>query len=292
MYGPLQELQDQLRDLQQAYASLVRVTELLATESSIADDGTRAAPQGGLEVAFENVTFTYAGTQDPVLRGVSFRIERGSRLGVIGKTGSGKTTLARLLCRLEDQQVGTIRLSGTDARQFSLSGLRERVALVPQDVQLLEGTLRDNITLFDPDVSDEDLMEIMERLGLSSWMHQRPSGLGAQIGSGGRGLSAGEAQLVALARVFLKDPGLVILDEASARVDPTTEARIHRATDNLLADRTGIVIAHRLNTLNAMDSILILEDGAVVEYGHRDALVSSDSRFARLLRLGTSEVLA
>jgi ABC-type multidrug transport system fused ATPase/permease subunit len=221
------------------------------------------------------------------------RVERGEVLGLLGRTGSGKTTISRLLFRLHDPTAGAVRLGGVDARAARLDALRSRIGLVTQDVQLFEGTLRDNVALFNRSVTDARLTGVLAELGLDEWLRGLPAGLDTALGAGGRGLSAGEAQLVALARVFLKDPGLVILDEASSRLDPATERLLERAVGRLLDGRTGVVIAHRLATVERADRIAILEDGRVVEVGRRSDLVADPgSRFASLLRAGMDEVLA
>jgi ATP-binding cassette subfamily B protein len=213
-------------------------------------------------------------------------------LGLLGRTGSGKSTISRLLFRLHDPTEGAVRLGGTDIRHTRLDSLRERIGLVTQDVQLFQGTLRDNVALFDPTVTDERLCEVFSTLDLDEWLAGLPAGLDTPLGAGGRGLSAGEAQLVALARVFLKDPGLVVLDEASSRLDPATERLLERAVTHLLDGRTGVVIAHRLSTVERADRILILEDGRVAELGIRSVLARTrESRFARLLRGGIAEEL-
>jgi ATP-binding cassette subfamily B protein len=213
-------------------------------------------------------------------------------LGLLGRTGSGKTTISRLLFRLHDPTVGVVRLGGTNIRDAQLDVLRARVGLVTQNVQLFQGTLRDNVTLFDGTVPDARLHAVFAELGLDAWLRRLPDGLDTALGAGGRGLSAGEAQLVALARVFLKDPGLVILDEASSRLDPETERLLERAVTRLLQGRTGVVIAHRLHTVERADRILILEDGRVAELGRRtDLLRDPGSRFVRLLRAGMMEEL-
>jgi ABC-type multidrug transport system fused ATPase/permease subunit len=214
-------------------------------------------------------------------------------LGLLGRTGSGKTTISRLLFRLYDPPVGVVRLGGADIRSLPLAALRERVGLVTQDVQLFGGTLRDNVGLFDRNVPDTRLRDVFAELGLEGWLRTLSDGLETRLGAGGRGLSAGEAQLVALARVFLKDPGLVVLDEASSRLDPATQRLLERALTRLLDGRTGVVVAHRLETVERADRILILEDGGVAELGRRDALARDPgSRFARLLRVGLTDALA
>jgi ATP-binding cassette subfamily B protein len=186
-----------------------------------------------------------------------------------------------------------VRLGGADIRRARLRDLRHRIGLVTQDVQLFAGTLRDNVTLYDAGVDDEVLRDVFASLDLAGWLDELPDGLGTDLGASGRGLSAGEAQLVALARVFLKDPGLVVLDEASSRLDPRTEELLERAITRLLDGRTAIVIAHRLTTVTRADSILVLDGGRVAELGRRDELARDrGSRFSQLLRAGMGEVLA
>jgi ATP-binding cassette subfamily B protein len=242
-------------------------------------------------VAFDNVSFAY--DAETVLEDVTWRLEPGQVLGLLGRTGSGKTTISRLLFRLHDVTAGGIRLGGVDIRNARLEDVQRRVGLVTQDVQLFAGTLRENVTLHDPTIGEAELRAVFAGLDLEGWLDELPDGLDTMLGATARGLSAGEAQLVALARVFLKDPGLVVLDEASSRLDPHTEELLEHAISRLLAGRTGIVIAHRLSTVERADSILILDKGRVVERGGREQLADDpDSRFARLLRAGLGEVLA
>ncbi|MDQ6859016.1 MAG: ABC transporter ATP-binding protein/permease, partial [Chloroflexota bacterium] len=287
---PIEAFRRELEDMQRAIASLGRVDELLSTRSAVAD-GRSALPLGALSVELDGVSFGYEA--ELVLRDVSVRIAPGRVLGILGRTGSGKTTLARLLVRLYDPTTGAVRLGGVDLRAAALESIRARATLVSQDVQLFSASVRDNLTLFDGTIDDARLADVAERVGLGSWLRAQSvtDPLGAEMTSGG--LSAGEAQLLAFARVFLRDPGLVVLDEASSRLDPVTERHVERAIDGLLADRTAIVIAHRLATVNRCDEILILEDGRVAEYGSRAALAADPgSRFAQLLRVGLEPVLA
>ena len=229
---------------------------------------------------------------------VGFTLEAGKVLGVLGRTGSGKTTLTRLIFRLYDVDTGRILLDGIDVRDVSLRDLRQHVGMVTQDVQLFEATVRDNLTLFrsyDPtrlSINDTDIVDAIDTLGLSDWFYALPDGLDTMLKTGGQGLSAGEAQLLAFTRMFLRDPQLVILDEASSRLDPATEQLLERAIDRLLQDRTGIIIAHRLQTVQRADDILILENGRSVENGARLELANDpNSRFAHLLQTGLQEVL-
>ncbi len=288
---PIDRLSRHMNSLQQATGGIVRVRELLATSPRVVDGEGVPLPAGALSLELDHVSFAYVA--EPVLGDVSLRLEPGQVLGLLGRTGSGKTTISRLLLRLHDVSEGSVTLGGVDVRRAGLDDLRGRVALVTQDVQLFAGTLRDNVTLYDPDVGDARLVEVFEALALGPWLEELPDGLDTTVGAGARGLSAGESQLVALARVFLKDPGLVVLDEASSRLDPHTEQLLEHAVTKLLAGRTGIVIAHRLATVDRADLVLVLDHGRVAELGRREDLAADpDSRLAALLRSGRGEVLA
>ncbi len=299
---PLERLSRHMNSFQRAMGGIVRVRELMAIEPRITDGPGGALREGPLAVEFDGVDFAY--DQEPVLRHVSFAVEPGHVLGVVGRTGSGKTTITRLVFRLYDvdrsadadangdADTGAVRIGGIDVRDLRVHDLQRRIGLVTQDVQIFAGTLRDNVTLFDPDVGDDRLLAVFASLGLDAWLAELPDGLDTVLGAGptARGLSAGEAQLVAFARVFLEDPGVVVLDEASSRLDPHTEALLEQAIDRLLAGRTGIVIAHRLRTIERADEVLVLDRGQVVEHGDRGTLAADPtSRFAELLRTGRTD---
>ena len=293
LHHPVEELMRQLDDLQQATASIARVQQLFVTQPQIVDaERGTLLPHGPLSVELAGVSFAYP-DDELVLREVSAHIPAGTTLGVVGRTGSGKTTLTRLLLRLYDPTIGAVRLGGIDLRCVPNPNLRTRVAIVTQDIQLFSATVRDNLTFFDPTISDAQVWAALDMLGMGDWVRAHPNGLDTLLASGGAGLSAGEAQLLAFARAFLRDPGLIILDEASSRLDPATERRLEQALTQLLRGRTAIIIAHRLGTLERVDHILILEDGRVRERGRRAELVRDpDSRFAQLLRVGMEDALA
>jgi ABC-type multidrug transport system fused ATPase/permease subunit len=288
---PIEQITRQMQDLQLAAAGLRRIQQLLAVRGSLVD-GERELPAGALSVEMERVCFGYV-PDEPILRELSFRLEAGQVLGVLGRTGIGKSTLAKLLLRLYDPDDGQICLAGGDLRDCRLASLRRRVGLVTQEIQLFHASVRDNLSLFDPGTSDARMCAVLDELGLGDWLRRLPHELDTLLAPGGGGMSAGEAQLLAFARVFLRDPGLIILDEASSRLDPATERRIERAIDRLLEGRTGIVIAHRLATIQRVDQVLILGDRGVREWGPREALaVDPKSAFSALLRTGTTELLA
>jgi len=296
---PIRILTQQFQNLQNVGANIERVNDLFSltgkireVESDEASVSIPDPPSTGSTLLYDHVTFSYI-EHEVVLRDVSFELGAGRVIGVLGRTGSGKTTLARLVFRLYDPESGGVLLDGVDVRSYPLKTLRSRVAMVTQDVQLFQATVRQNLTFFDTSISDDRLHEVIAELGLSAWYDALPAGLDSKLEVSGRGLSAGEAQLLAFTRIFLRDPKLVILDEASSRLDPATEKLIERAVERLLVGRTAIIIAHRLGTVQRADEILILEDGGVVEYGGRAELASTEgTRFRTLLTTGLEEVLA
>jgi len=295
LQNPIEQITQQLQELQKAAAGASRVAELLAIETALPDGKGAALPAGALAVSFDDVSFHYldAPAEQLTLKGVSFELAAGRRLGLLGRTGSGKTTLTRLVFRLYDPTTGSVKLGGVDASTPALATLRSRVGLVTQDVQLFRGSLRDNLSFFDDSVDDQRILEVLDELGLGRWLAGQAAGLDTELDAGGRNLSAGEAQLIAFARVFLKDPGIVILDEPSSRLDPVTEQHLQVALERLLAGRTAIIIAHRLETVEAVDQILIMDRGRIVEAGERQSLVASEgSRYARLRRTALARGLS
>ena len=281
--GPINDLRMRFVDLQRAEASLHRLQETLDVEPSIKDEGVISIFPKAPHLAFSRVSFAY----DPeikVLDDLSFTIAPGQVLGLLGRSGSGKSSLVRLLLRFYEHQEGAITLDGHEIAQYPLQDLRRSIAYVTQEVQLFKASLRHNLNFFDDSISDEQILTALDNLGLTTWYKQLPKGLDS-VFSENFGLSAGESQLLALTRAFLRNPSLVILDEASARLDPLTEQQVAHGIDRLLANRTGIIIAHRLHTLERVDQLLILDKGKIVEQGkYRDLADNSSSHFASLLR--------
>jgi ABC-type multidrug transport system fused ATPase/permease subunit len=317
MESPIKYIRRQISNLQRAIASIGRIQEFFRLEPDVKENISATLPQKATAVCFHNVSFAYKDQsaingnpitdyqlpitnyeQPKVLHNISFSLNPGKVLGLLGRTGSGKTTLTRLLFRLYDVDAGEISLDGIDIASVGLSDLRQHIGMVTQDVQLFEATVRDNLTLFrnyDPAkqrISDAEILAAIETLGLGDWLAELPDGLDTLLKSGGQGLSAGEAQLLAFTRVFLRDPQLVVLDEASSRLDPATEQLLERAIDKLLNGRTAIIIAHRLHTVQRADDILILENGRIAEHGSRLQLLDNpNSRFAQLLQTGIERAL-
>ena len=300
---PLEDVVQQLETVQKANGAMVRVIDLLAERPTIIDAGTTCPAAGPLAIDFDAVSFGYAsighssldhspadtGTSDDdrVLHQISLSIGAGRSVGIVGRTGSGKTTLSRLVVRLVEATHGQVRLGGVAIADIPMVELRRRVALIPQEVELFSGTVRDNVTLFDPDPTDQQVAGALHRVGLSALV---TGGIHRELGAGGAGLSAGEAQRLALARVWLREPDLVVLDEATARIDPATEVQLETAIAELMRGRTTIVIAHRLSTLRHVDEIVVLDHGIVVEHGTREALAADTSgRFHQLLALALED---
>ncbi len=283
---PIWRVAEQLAEAQKAVAGSRRAAALLATEPSMTDGDGPPLPAGPLSVELRDVTFGY-GTGHPVLQQIDLVVPAGSSLGVVGRTGSGKTTIGRLVARLWDTEQGTVLVGGSDVRSLRQTDLRGQVGVVTQEVELFRASLRDNLTVFGA-VSTDDLSieQAVRDVGLGDWLASLAGGLDEHL-EGTTTLSAGEGQLLAFARLLLSDPAVVILDEASSRLDPKTEARLEAATERLLRGRTAIIIAHRLTTLDRVDRIAVIDRGHLVEHGPRADLANEpSSRFHALLLAG------
>jgi ATP-binding cassette subfamily B protein len=281
--GPVQIGTQVLTDAQNAIAGWRRVIGILDTPADVVDPGDEGTPlpDEAVTIDFEGVGFAYPDSR-PVLHDINLRIAPNTRLAVVGETGSGKTTLAKLLTRLMDPGSGVVRLDGVDLREVPFSSLRERVVLVPQEGFLFDSTLRANARYGRLDASDEQILRAVEELGLSDWLATLPRGLDTRVGQRGESLSAGERQLVALVRAHLRDPDLLVLDEATSAVDPALEMRIARALERLTRGRTSVTIAHRMSTAENADEVVVVDKGRIVQRGPHAALVAEGGVYGRL----------
>lgn len=298
LFDPLRQLAERFTQIQGGLTAVERIDELLARPIDITDSaaaagdalarsrsaGSRAAASRSPgEVVFESVSFAYR-SDDPILHELSFRIAPGEHVAIVGPTGSGKTTIIRLLCRLYEPQAGRILLDGVDIRDLPLAFLRQRLGVVLQDTFLFSGSVANNVRLDCP-LSDADVERLCDDLGLASLLRRLPQGLATPLRERGANLSSGERQLLAVARVAAREPSVLVMDEATAFLDPSTEATLQHDLERLLHDRTAIVIAHRLATVEEADRILVLRKGRLVESGNHRQLRAAGGLYAQLAEL-------
>jgi len=259
------------------------VLGVLDTPTDVADPAPGGAdlPEGPVSVRFEHVSFAYPGGPD-VLHDVDLEVTARTRVAVVGETGSGKTTFAKLLTRLMDPTAGAVLLSGVPLDTVRFASLRQRVVMVPQDGFLFDTSVVENVRLGRDGATDDEIALALTELGLADWVEQLPQGLSTPVGERGESLSVGERQLVAVARAYLADPDLLVLDEATSAVDPATEVRLNRALDSLTRGRTTLTIAHRLSTAEAADEVLVVDKGVVVQRGPHRQLVAVPGVYADL----------
>ena len=295
LFDPLRQLAERFTQIQGGLTAVERIGELLEQPIEIADlpppqrsaSARRAVEEGPSagagEVVFEHVSFAYR-SDDPILEDLSFRIAPGEHVAIVGPTGSGKTTIIRLLCRLYEPQTGRILLDGVDIRELPVALLRRRLGVVLQDTFLFSGNVADNLRL-DADLSDAQLEALCRDLGLQPLLGRLEAGLATELRERGANLSSGERQLLAVARVAIREPSVLVMDEATAFLDPSTEATLQRDLESLLQGRTAIVIAHRLATVEASDRILVLRRGRLVEQGNHRQLRAAGGLYAQLADL-------
>lgn len=281
--APIQVGTEVLSEAQNAIAGWRRVLGILDTPADVADPGEEGVslPRGPVDVRFESVSYAYP-DGPTVLHDVNVEIAPRARVAVVGETGSGKTTFAKLLTRLMDPATGRVLIDGVDLRRIRFDSLRRRVVMVPQEGFLFDDTLAANLRFSRPEASDDELWLALTELGLAEWVESLPAGLETSVGQRGESLSAGERQLVALARAYLAGPDLLVLDEATSAVDPATEVRLARALEGVSRGRTSVTIAHRLSTAEAADEVFVFDAGRLVERGRHEVLVQAGGVYSRL----------
>jgi ATP-binding cassette subfamily B protein len=279
LFDPVTRITEWIGEFQSGRAALAKIVGLIDTPAAVAEvDRPTELPAGVLHV--DDVTFAY--DEEPVLHSVALEIEEGEHVALVGATGAGKSTLAKLLARQYDPGLGRITLGGVDLRDATLAEVRTRIALVPQEGHLFSGSIADNVRLARPEATDDDVEQALTEVGALERFAGLPDGLGTDVQTRGVRLSAGERQLVGLARVALVDPDVLILDEATSSLDPGTERAVERALGRLTEGRTVITIAHRLSTAQRADRVVVLEGGRLVEHGPHDELVRAGGRYAAL----------
>ncbi len=283
VFQPLQELSDLYGQVQSAGAAMEKITTVLDTRPEITDgpDSRRAEHIDG-DLHIDRVTFAYG--KEPVLHGIDIHVPAGGCLALVGESGGGKSTTAKLVGRFYDPDDGAIRVDGHDLRELQLRSYRRQLGVVLQDPFLFAGTIADNVRFARPEATDEMVADVAKAVGVDRIARRFEGGLGHTVREGGAGLSAGERQLISIARALLADPRILILDEATSNIDRPTEILIERALDRLLRGRTSIIIAHRLATVRRADEILVMEHGRIAQRGRFDALLETDGPFRRLAK--------
>jgi ATP-binding cassette subfamily B protein len=282
LFRPMRMLADKFNTLQMGLVAADRVFDILDRKDQIENKGTLKPEslQGGIE--FKDVSFAY-NARDYVLKELNFEVKPGETLAIIGSTGSGKTTIINILNRFYEIQKGEIRIDGTDIREYELVALRQRIAMVLQDVFLFGGTVMENITLRDETISRETVIEAAKMIGAHQFIEKLPGGYDYKVMERGATLSMGQRQLISFVRALVFDPDILILDEATSSVDPETESVIQFAIETLIKKRTSIIIAHRLSTIRHANNIMVLSKGRIEEFGHHDELIQKEDGHYRQL---------
>jgi ATP-binding cassette subfamily B protein len=282
-FDPIQQISQLYTTYQQGMAALDKIFELLETEPDMVDKPGALDP-GRIrgEIELDGVRFSYGGDAGMALDGIDLHVPAGQTVALVGETGAGKSTLAKLLTRQYDPQQGSISLGGVDLRDARLESLRHRIVMLPQEGHLFSGTIADNVRLADPEASDDAVLRALEQIGARDRFEALPDGINTDVQTRGVRLSAGERQLVGIARVALADPAVIVLDEATSSLDPATEAAVEQALAAVVEGRTVIIIAHRLSTAERADRVVVMDSGRVVESASHDELVAQGERYARL----------
>ncbi|HEV2527173.1 MAG TPA: ABC transporter ATP-binding protein [Thermomicrobiales bacterium] len=280
-WGPITSIASFWSQFQLGLAASERVFALIDAEPAVQQTGDRPVPALRGEITFDNLVFRYS-DQETVFDGLSFTIPAGQTVAFVGHTGAGKSSIGKLIARYYEFQGGRMLIDGHDVREFNLESYRQRLGVVTQVPFLFSGTVADNIRYGRPDATDEDVLAVAKRIAGGEWLDVLPDGIATDVGEEGKSLSLGQRQLVALARLLMQDPAIVILDEATASVDPLTEAQIQEALDVALEGRTAIVIAHRLSTIQEADRIIVLDHGRIIEDGTHRGLLQGGGHYAHL----------
>jgi ATP-binding cassette subfamily B protein len=282
LFDPVQQLSQLYNTLQSAAAALHKLFGIIDAQPDVVEStNPTPLPESG-DVVVDNITFVYAAGSRPALENVSVTLNAGTRLALVGPTGAGKSTLAKLMARLYDPQTGTVSFGGVNLRDASMDDLRRRIVVIPQEGFLFDGTVRDNLLIAKPDATEAELLAALDRLGLRERFEALPEGLSTEVRERGSRLSAGERQLVALSRAALVDPAVLVLDEATSNLDPGTEMLIEAALERLMVGRSVIVVAHRLSTVQRADKIAVVSDAKISEIGTHDELIALNGHYALL----------
>tara|TARA_B110000240_G_scaffold195099_1_gene243967 strand:- start:243 stop:1523 length:1281 start_codon:yes stop_codon:yes gene_type:complete len=290
MFRPIRQLADRFNVLQMGIVGSERVFKVLDTEDFITDEGSVEKENIDGEVEYKNVKFAYK-NEDWVLNGLSFKIEKGKNLALVGRTGAGKTSIINILNRFYEIQEGEISIDGVEIRDFKLSNLRKHIAVVQQEVHLFSSSIMENIVLFDENIKEESVIDAAKEIGIHNFIMSLPGGYNYIVGERGVTLSTGQRQLISFLRVYLRNPKILILDEATSSIDSYTEQILQNALQKISEGRTTIVIAHRLSTIVNSDKILLLENGKVLEEGSHSKLMNENGEYAQMYNTQISDKL-
>jgi ATP-binding cassette subfamily B protein len=282
LFDPVQQLSQLYNTLQSAAAALHKLFGILDATPDVDEVATPTDLPATGDVVVNNITFSYAAGSRPALENVNLTLTAGTRLALVGPTGAGKSTLAKLMARLYDPQSGSVSFGGVDLRQASLEDLRRRIVVIPQEGFLFDGSVRDNLLIAKPTATESELLRALDNIGLRERFEALPEGLDTQVRERGSRLSAGERQLVALSRAALVDPAVLVLDEATSNLDPGTEMLVEAALEKLMVGRSVIVVAHRLSTVQRADKIAVVADAKISEIGTHDELIALNGHYALL----------